>query len=107
MNAGLAVARVVLIAVPRSGWLRDMQIWVDDYSPERAQAALDRMYGLANELIGQGDDLSFESIPAAPSGECSFCPWYRGGDKRADLSGCSGNTEASKAKYGKGLVKGD
>lgn len=105
MNAGLAVARVVLVAVPRSGWLRDMQIWVDDYRPERAQAALDRMYGIANKLISMGEDISMEEIDSVPSGECSFCPWYRGGTGRANLSGCPGNTEAAKKSYGKGLVK--
>lgn len=104
--AGLPVAKVCLIAVPRSGWLRDMQVWMHDYEPQRAQDALDRMYGIANTMILAGDNLSFEDIKSAPSGECAFCPWYRGGDRRADLSGCSGNTEASKAKYGKGLVKG-
>lgn len=107
MNAGMPVARVILVAVPRSGWLRDMQIWVDDYRPERAQAALDRMYGIANKLISMGDDISMEQIDSAPSGECSFCPWYRGGDGRASMSGCPGNTEGAKAKYGKGLVKGE
>ncbi len=86
MNAGLAVARVVLVAVPRSGWLRDMQIWVDDYRPERAQAALDRMYGIANKLISMGEDISMEEIDSASSEECSFCPWYRGGTGRANLS---------------------
>jgi PD-(D/E)XK nuclease superfamily protein len=106
MNAGLAVARVVLVAVPRSGWLKDMQIWVDDYRPERAQACLDRMYGIANTMIAAGDDLAFEDIPAAPDSGCSYCPWYRGGDRKADMSGCSGNIAASRAKYGKGLVKG-
>lgn len=106
INQGLAVVRVVLVAIPRSGWLRDMQIWVDEYRPERAQAALDRMYAIANTMIKAGDDLSFEDIPSVPSGECSFCPWYRGGSEQASMSGCSGNTEASKAKYGKGLVKG-
>lgn len=107
MNAGMPVARVILVAVPRSGWLRDMQVWVDDYRPERAQAALDRMYGIANELISMGEDISFEQISSVPSGECSFCPWYRGGDGRASMSGCPGNTEGAKAKYGKGLVKSD
>jgi hypothetical protein len=105
VNAGLRVNKVILVAVPRSGWLKDMQIWVDDYRPERAQACLDRMYSIANVMIKAGDDLAFEEIDSAPSGECSFCPWYRGGDKRADMSGCSGNVEANKAKYGKGLVK--
>jgi PD-(D/E)XK nuclease superfamily protein len=102
---GLPAEKVCLIAVPRSGWLRDMQVWMADYEPERAQAALDRMYKIANRLIAAGDNLSFEDIPAVPSGECAFCPWYRGGDRKADLSGCSGNAEASKAKFGKGLVK--
>lgn len=105
VNAGYPVAKVILVAVPRSGWLKDMQIWVDDYRPERAQAALDRMYSIANVMIKAGDDLSFEEINSAPSGECAFCPWYRGGSGKAGMSGCPGNVEASKAKYGKGLVK--
>lgn len=105
VNAGYEVSKVILVAVPRSGWLKDMQIWVDDYRPERAQAALDRMYAIANVMIKAGDDLSFEEINSAPSGECAFCPYYRGGDGRANQSGCPGNNEASKAKYGKGLVK--
>lgn len=106
LNAGAQVSKVVLVAVPRSGWLRDMQIWVDDYRPERAQAALDRMYKIAGTLIDMGEDLSFEAVPAAPSGECAFCPWYKGGSDRASMSGCPGNTDQTKAKYGKGLVKG-
>lgn len=107
IKAGFPVAKVMLVAVPRSGWLRDMQIWVDDYSPDRAQAALDRMYLIAGNMIKAGDDLAFSEIPAVPGNECSYCPWYRGGDKKADMSGCPGNTEASKTKYGKGLIKGD
>lgn len=105
VNAGLAVSKVVLVAVPRSGFLKDMQIWVDDYRPDRAQAALDRMYGIANAMIKAGDDLSFEDIGSAPGSECSYCPWYAGGNRPASLSGCSGNNAAMKSKYGKGLVK--
>lgn len=106
INAGLEVAKVVLVAVPRSGFLKDMQVWMDDYRPERAQAALDRMYGIANMMIAAGDNLTMEEIPAAPGSECSYCPWYRGGTGVANLSGCSGNNDATRAKYGKGLVKG-
>lgn len=105
VNAGYTVNKVCLVAVPRSGWLRDMQVWMHDFEPQRAQDALDRMYGIANKMISAGDNLSFEEISSAPSGECSFCPWYRGGDRRADMSGCSGNNAASKAKYGKGMIK--
>jgi len=105
LNAGLEVFKVVLIAVPRSGFLKDMQIWVDDYRPERAEAALARMYDIANAMIKAGDDLAMEEIPAAPGSECSYCPWYRGGTGPANMSGCSGNNDAVRAKYGKGLVK--
>lgn len=105
VKAGFVVEKVCLIAVPRSGWLKDMQVWVEDYQPARAQAALDRMYGLAGKMIKAGDDLAFSEIDSVPSGECAFCPWYRGGDKKADMSGCPGNNDTSKGKYGKGLVR--
>jgi hypothetical protein len=105
IKAGFEVRKVCLIAVPRSGWLRDMQVWISDYDESMAQATLDRMYGIAGQMIKAGDDLSFEEISSAPSGECAFCPWYRGGSGKAGMSGCSGNTEASKATYGKGMIK--
>ena len=105
VNAGYPVNKVVLVAVPRSGWLKDMQVWVDDYRPELAKIVLDRMYGIANRMINAGDDLSFEEINSAPSGECSFCPWYRGGSGKAGMSGCPGNVDEAKTKYGKGLVR--
>lgn len=106
IRAGYEVSKVCLIAVPRSGWLKDMQIWIDDYSPDLAQESLKRMYGIANSMIKAGDDLAFSEIDSVPGFECSYCPWYRGGDKKPDASGCPGNNEATKAKYGKGLVKG-
>lgn len=103
INAGFTVNKVCLVAVPRSGWLRDMQVWIEDYEPERAQAVLDRMYGIANLMIKAGDDLSFEDIEAKPSGECAFCPWYKGGQGKANMSGCPGNVQAAGRKSG--LVK--
>jgi hypothetical protein len=103
---GHPVQRVALIAVPRSGWLSEVRVWSGPYQPERAQACLDRMYGLADKLIKMGDDLDFEAIPAVPSQGCSYCPWYRGGSKKADMSGCCGNNKTAEAKFGKGLIKG-
>jgi PD-(D/E)XK nuclease superfamily len=103
---GRPVSKVALVAIPRSGFLSEVQIWVDDYQPELAQAALDRLYGLAGVLLDQGADLDFEAIPNTPGTGCSYCPWYRGGEKAADLSGCAGNISVSKEKFGKGLVKG-
>lgn len=102
---GHPVKKVALIAVPRSGWLSEIQVWADDYRPERAQACLDRMYGIADKLIKMGDNLAFREIPASPERACSYCPWYRGGTKDADLSGCAGNAVQSRGKFGKGLVK--
>jgi hypothetical protein len=102
---GRPVNRVALVAVPRSGWLTDVDMWVDEYRPELAQAALDRLYGIADKLMAQGDQLDPDAIPAMPGDGCSYCPWYRGGTKSADLSGCPGNVEASKAKFMKGLGK--
>lgn len=103
---GRRVEKVCLVAVPRSGWLSEVQIWVDDYSPELAQAALDRLYGIANLLIDQGDELDFEAIPADTEDGCSYCSWYRGGTGQADLSGCTGNIAEAKAKFGKGMIRG-
>lgn len=103
---GRIVERVALIAVPRSGWLTDVQMWVDAYDPKLAQAALDRLYSIADILLDQGEEMDFEAIPGQPDEGCSYCPWYRGGSGRADVSGCSGNIEQAKAKWGKGLVKG-
>jgi hypothetical protein len=105
LAAGLAVDKVCLIAVPRSGGLKDMQVWLDDYRPELAQKALDRMYSIAGKLISMGDDMALAEIDATPGDECNFCPWYRGGAGVANLSGCPGNSAGAKAKYGKGLIK--
>ncbi len=66
------------------------------------------MYGIANKLISMGDDIiSMEAIDPATSGECALRLWYRGGDGAGHrCSGCPGNTEGAKAKYGKDCVKG-
>lgn len=102
---GRPVSRVALMAVPRSGWLRECQIWVDDYRPEVAQAALDRLYAIADQLLAMGETIDFEQVPAEPGQECAYCPWYRGGSGSADLSGCAGNVSQSKAKFTSGILK--
>ena len=96
IEAGHEVKKVCLIGVPRAGWLKDMSVWVDDYRPERAQAALDRRDRIGYRLLDL-DILShperFEDIPAN-SDNCSFCPFFRienrGDGRAADLTGCPG-----------------
>jgi hypothetical protein len=105
--AGLPVKRVALVAIPRAGFLTDARVWADNYDPARAQALLDRLYGVGSLLLGQGEDMSLSSIPAAPGAECSYCPWMRGGPTPANLSGCPGNSSVSMEKFGKGLVRGN
>lgn len=105
INAGLPVQFVCLVAIPRSGWLSDIRVWMDRAEPDRAQRALDRMYAIADTLIAQGDQFDFGSIPAAPSRGCSYCPWYRGGMGDASLDGCSGNAEDARAKFADGLIE--
>lgn len=96
IEAGHEVEKVCLIGIPRAGWLSDMSLWVDDYRPERAQAALDRRDQIGYRLLDL-DILNhperFEDIPAM-SDNCSFCPFFRienrGDGRAADQTGCPG-----------------
>lgn len=94
--AGEKVEKVCLVGLPRSGWLEDMVVWVDDYRPERAQAALDRLYGVgqrALELDVVNHPERFNDIAATPD-MCTFCPFFqpknRDSSAIADASGCPG-----------------
>lgn len=103
--SGRPVRYVILVAIPRAGSsLRDIRMWIEEYDPARAQKCLDRMYGIANILIEQGESLDFEAIDAAPGALCSYCPWYRGGTGPAEVRGCSGNPSEAEARFAKGLV---
>lgn len=96
IEAGARVEKVCLVGLPRAGWLEDVEVWVDDYRPERAQAALDRLYGVGKQAL----DLDivthperFNAIEATPD-MCSFCPFFqpknRDSSAIADGSGCPG-----------------
>jgi len=94
-RTGREVRKVCLIGIPRSGWLEDMEVWVDDYRPERAQAALDRMYriqGVVDLLDVNNHPERFNDIPATPD-MCTFCPYFRPAFREghpADATGCPG-----------------
>lgn len=103
-RAGYTVRNVALIGIPRAGWLSDVRVWVGPYEPERAQRVLDRMYAIGRDLLAQGDNVDFSSIPANPGRGCSFCDWYVGGMGDADMSGCPGNASEVRAKFSNGLI---
>lgn len=96
VEAGAKVEKVCLVGLPRAGWLEDIEVWVDDYDPARAQAALDRLYGVGQQAL----DLDIVSNPhrfndiAAEPDMCSFCPFFqpknRDSSAIADGSGCPG-----------------
>lgn len=97
-RAGREVNHVCLIYLPRAGWLSGIYVWVDKYRPEIAEAAIDRMYGVARGLI-EVDIFKhpevFNEIPAMDD-HCGFCPYYRKEGLMesgvADETGCPGPT---------------
>jgi hypothetical protein len=95
-EAGETVEKVCLVALPRAGWLEDMEVWVDDYRPERAQAALDRLYRIGQRVLELDvfhNPERFNDITATPD-ICTFCPFFqpknRDSSSIADGSGCPG-----------------
>ncbi len=93
---GFPVKKVALAFYPRAGWLRDLYVWSEDYDRSIAEAALNRMSRIATELMS-ADILNkghrWENVPAAPSNNCGFCPYYvpdRDFERGADEHGCPG-----------------
>lgn len=93
---GFAVKKVAIVYYPRAGWLRDAYVWVDDFRPEIAYAALDRL-GQISRLLVNIDVLNnphrWEQVSATPSNACGLCDWYDPGrhpDKGPDNTGCPG-----------------
>lgn len=92
---GREVRKVCLIGIPRAGWLSDMEVWVGDYEPDRAQRALERMYeigGKVTEVDVFTNPHLFNEFTAVPD-MCNFCPYFRPTRREgtiADASGCPG-----------------
>ncbi|HSJ75767.1 MAG TPA: hypothetical protein VK899_06260 [Gemmatimonadales bacterium] len=96
MLAGLPVKKVCLAFLPRAGWLKDMYLWCEDFDEDVAKAAISRMYGIAQQIVDM-DILThshrWEQIPAQPSNDCGWCPYYdpgRDAERGADATGCPG-----------------
>ena len=93
---GWPVDRVVLAFLPRAGWLRDMYVWSAPYDRSIAEAAIARVYSIAQRTV-ELDVLTqshrWEQIDAVPSNACGFCPWYsniRTAEEGASDKGCPG-----------------
>lgn len=115
-RAGRPVRDVVLVFLPRAGWLKDMFIWREPYNETVALEALERVYRIGDEAIQAGvldDPANWAKIPTAPAPECWFCSYFvsRPSEMLPDATGCPGNsktaaerTEAQKAKFARGLI---
>lgn len=96
IRAGREVDKVCLVFYPRGGWLDDAYVWIEDYDPAIAQAALKRMYGLAEDLIDleiEKNPHRFQLIEATPGDTCVWCPFWsktKDYDVAADATGCPG-----------------
>ena len=97
-QAGLPVKRVALACLSRAGWLRDMYVWWADYDRSIAEGALNRMFNLARQVIDldilkESHGHRWEQIPAYPSNNCGWCPYYDPGrplEIGATETGCPG-----------------
>lgn len=109
-RAGFPVRFVRIVFLPRTHAYSDGHEWTTPYSRRAAEDALERMYRLMdvlhNEVDSSADPHVWEQIPASPSDDCRFCPYFRRGGP-ADGTGCPGDVEAQKrrdAKFDEGLI---
>lgn len=94
---GYQVKKVALVFYPRAGWLKDVYVWVDDYKPDIAHAAMARMYEVSSKLMELdivNNPHRWEQLDHYTSDDCGFCPWYdpgRNKEKGATETGCPGH----------------
>lgn len=97
-QAGYPVRKVALACLSRAGWLKDMYIWNADYDRSIAEAALARLYAIARQVVDldilkESHGHRWEQVPAYPSNDCGWCPFYDPGrepERGADETGCPG-----------------
>ncbi len=101
-RGGEKVNRVAIVGLPRAGSsLDEMHVWTEKYDRKFAQAALDRVEMIANEISvmsGEAtvrDDVPSSAMEAAATFstddpyECRFCAFHLKGDKDMNR-GCPG-----------------
>lgn len=91
LRAGRRVENVALIFFPRSGWLSGTYVWSAPFDRKLAEAALEKVNKVATGLIYYKVTEIPENwvkVPATPSKECSYCPWYNPSVDVANIDGC-------------------
>lgn len=93
---GLPVKKVCLAFLPRSGWLKDMYVWCDDYNQDIAIGSIYRLYDIADKILQLGVTTNphrWEQVDNMPSNDCGWCPWYNPSQSTelgANDKGCPG-----------------
>lgn len=98
-RAGREVRTVNLIIYPRNDSLggdfggQGLHIWSEPYSEAIAVAALERIASVTQTAVVLELDEHpdrYELVPASPSEDCRYCPFFRPGNALADGTGCPG-----------------
>lgn len=93
VRAGRRVDRVALVFYPRSGWLHSIAVWSAPFDEAAALAVLDKVNRVAAGVIRLGvqeDPQKWKDVPATPTKDCTWCPWYQPLATVASDAGCPG-----------------
>lgn len=89
---GHKVNKVALAFYPLGGMLSGLHVWLGDYDEQLALEAMARIDDLITLLTAadvEENPENWQLIPAEPSRNCNFCPWYS--PEATDLTkGCAG-----------------
>lgn len=99
-KGGEKVRNVAVVGLPRAGSsLDEMYVWTEKYDRKFAQAALDRVARISNEIAqmsgqaaatGEGPSSPMEAARQFETGDdCRYCPFHLKGDKEMKR-GCPG-----------------
>ena len=108
-RAGRHPKWVRIVFLPRSVDFDDAFEWTAPYSRRAADAALERMYAIGEQmerLDVANVPANWEQIAAAPGRMCGWCPYMRRGTP-ADDTGCPGDVAADErriARFTDGLI---
>jgi hypothetical protein len=95
-RAGLPVRDVAIVALPKSGILRDTWRWRRPYDPQVAEQALARMDAVLTgmdvaESVGALD--AFVGLLGRDTTNCRYCPFYTPNRELGASNGCAGPLE--------------
>src|SRR5690606_7683926 len=91
-NAGEDPKRVAIVFLPRHHILEPF-VWVDDFRPDVAEAALARLDQIREQILRtdpEANPAAWSAFPTSPDAKCFFCPWRRP-DSTDLATGCPGH----------------